>query len=88
MAAVRHPGGMSDDFRPGGTSYDFRLGIMSYVTHHKADVCVSKREEATWQFLGRIPQCPLLYRMSDLVRKGGIKNVYLYKISLSLVVLL
>ena len=44
MAKVKHLGGMSDDFRPGGTSY---------VTRRKTDVCVSKREEATWQFLGR-----------------------------------
>ena len=47
MAAVRYPGGMSDDFRPGG---------VSYATRHKGDVYVSKREGATWQFLGRIPQ--------------------------------
>ena len=43
---VRCPGGMSDDFRPGG---------MSYATRRKWDICVSKRKEATWQFLGRIP---------------------------------
>ena len=47
MAAVRYSGGMSDDFRPDG---------VSYATRRKGDVCVSKREGVTWQFLGRIPQ--------------------------------
>ena len=50
ISDVRHPGGVSDDFRPGG---------MSYATRRKGDVCMSKREEATWHFLRRIPQCPL-----------------------------
>ena len=36
-------------------------------------VCVSKGEGATRQFLGRILQCPLLYRLSGPVRKGGMK---------------
>ena len=35
ITAVRHPGGMSDDFYPGGMSYDFRSGGMSYATRRK-----------------------------------------------------
>ena len=72
MAAVRYSGGMSDDFRPGG---------VSYATRRKGDVCLSKREGATWQFLGRIPQCPLLYRLSGLVRKCGIKMLPLQNLA-------
>ena len=44
---VRHPDGMSDDFRP---------GRMSYATRQKGAVCVAKGEEAARHFLGRIPQ--------------------------------
>ena len=47
IAAVRYPGGLSENFHPGG---------MSDATGRKGDVCVSKGEEATWHFLGRIPQ--------------------------------
>ena len=40
-----------------------------------------KGERATWHFLGRIPQCPLLYRMSGPVRKGEIKMLPLQNFS-------
>ena len=50
------PGGMSYDSRPGGMSENFHPGGMSDATGRKGDVCVSKGEEATWHFLGRIPQ--------------------------------
>ncbi|RVW94101.1 hypothetical protein CK203_038220 [Vitis vinifera] len=39
-----------------GMSYDSRLGGMSDATRRNGDVCVSKKEEATWQVLGRIPE--------------------------------
>ena len=42
-----YPGGMNYDSLPGGMSYD--------SMRRKGDFCVSKREEAKWQFLGRIP---------------------------------
>ena len=54
---------------------------MNYATRRKGDVCVSKGEEAMWHFLGGIPQCPLLYRMSGPVRKGGIKMLPLQNFS-------
>ena len=41
---------------PGGMSYDSRPGGMSDATRRKGDVYMSKREKATWQVLGRIPQ--------------------------------
>ena len=41
---------------PGGMSYDSRPGGISDATRRNGDVCVSKREEATWHFLGRISQ--------------------------------
>ena len=69
---MRYSGGMSDDFCPGG---------VSYTTRSKGDVCVSKKEGATWQFLVRIPQCPLLYRLSGLVRKDGIKMLPLQNLA-------
>ena len=50
---MRHPGGMIENFRSGGMSDDFCPGGMSYATRRKGDVYVSKREEATWQFLER-----------------------------------
>ena len=39
-----------------GVMRDSRLGGMSDATRRNGDVCVSKKEEATWQVLGRIPQ--------------------------------
>ena len=44
---------MIENFRSGGMSDDFCPGGMSYATRRKGDVYVSKREEATWQFLER-----------------------------------
>ena len=53
---VIYPGEMRESFRPGGMRENFRPGGMSDATRRKGDICVSKKEEATWQFLGRIPQ--------------------------------
>ena len=44
-------------------------------------ICVAKGEGPTWHFLGRIPQCPLLYHMSGPVRKDGIKMLSLQNFS-------
>ena len=56
------PGGMRDsrsggmrDSRPGGMR-DSRSGGMSDATRRNGNVYVSKKEEATWQVFGRIPQ--------------------------------
>ena len=70
MAAVRHPDKVErwpdpDVICPGGMS----------------DATCRNGEEATLQFLGRIPQCPLLYRMSGPVRKGEIKMLPLQNFS-------
>ena len=51
MAAVRHLGGVSDDFRPDG---------MSYAMHRKGAVFVAKGKEATRHFLGRITMPPFI----------------------------
>ena len=64
MSYDSRPGVMSYDSRPSVMSYDSHLsgmsdsrpGGMSEATRRKGDVCASKREGATWQFLGRIPQ--------------------------------
>ena len=70
MAAVRHPDKVErwpdpDVICPGGMS----------------DATCRNGEEATLQFLGRIPQCPLLYRLSGLVRKCGIKMLPLQNLA-------